>query len=206
MYGGVAILRDYVIGNSMKIVKNRYPEYDDEKMEIIEYGLTGLYMLVTKSIIIFSIAYFIGIFTQLVIFMFLYNLIRSVSFGMHANSSKACLIGSALTFLSAAYVCKFCIIPINIRVIFGLISIIYIWKYAPADTEKRPIVSSKRRFIYKLLSISIAIAMVFCSLVISDGFVANALICSLIIQCAMISPILYKLTSQKYNNYRYYKN
>lgn len=198
-------MRELFITKSLNSIKNKNPNYDKEKLEVIEYGLTGLYILITKSIIIFTIAYFLGIFKELLIFMIIYNLIRTVSFGIHATSSTKCLISSSLAFLGTTYLCKYISIPINIKVIISLFEIFYIYKYSPADTEKRPIVNPKRRLIYKLLSTTIAIGMIISSILIKDTFISNSFITAPLIQCIMISPITYKLTNQKYDNYKYYQ-
>ena len=198
-------MRDAIISKSLKIIKKDNPNFSDEKMEILEYGLTGFYMFVSKSIIIFSVAYFLGILKELIIFMLLYSLIRTLSFGMHASSSMVCLIASSLTFLSSTYISKIVVLPLWIKVILGILSILLIFKYSPADTEKRPIVSPKRRKIYKLLSTVIAIVMVICSVIINHNFIANGLILALVIQSVMISPITYKLAGQQYDNYKYYQ-
>ncbi|MBR2833196.1 MAG: accessory gene regulator B family protein [Bacilli bacterium] len=198
-------MRELFITNSLNSIKNKNPNYDKEKLEVIEYGLTGLYILITKSIIIFTIAYFLGIFKELLIFMIIYNLIRTVSFGIHLSSSLSCLITSAVAFLGTTILCKYCIIPINIKIIIGLLEIPYIYLHSPADTEKRPIVNPKRRLIYKLLSTIIAIGMIISSILIKNTFVSNSFILALLIQCIIISPITYKLTKQKYNNYIYYQ-
>ena len=197
-------MRDAIISKSLKIIKKDNPNFSDEKMEILEYGLTGFYMFVSKSIIIFSVAYFLGILKELIIFMLLYSLIRTLSFGMHASSSMVCLIASSLTFLSSTYISKIVVLPLWIKVILGILSILLIFKYSPADTEKRPIVSPKRRKIYKLLSTVIAIVMVICSVIINNNFISNCLILSLVIQSVIISPITYKLAGQQYDNYKYY--
>ena len=137
--------------------------------------------------------------------MIIYNLIRTVSFGIHLSSSLSCLITSAVAFLGTTILCKYCIIPINIKIIIGLLEIPYIYLHSPADTEKRPIVNPKRRLIYKLLSTIIAIGMIISSILIKNTFVSNSFILALLIQCIIISPITYKLTKQKYNNYIYYQ-
>ena len=197
-------MREYIISNSLNLIKKENPNYSDEKMEILEYGLTGLYIFISKSIVIFTIAYFLGILKELIIFMIIYNLIRSVSFGMHATSSTICLISSAISFLSATYLCKNYLIPIGFKIIFGIIGIIYIYLHSPADTEKRPIINSKRRLTYKLLSTFIALLMVICSIIVENKFISNSCTISLLIQCFMISPFAYKITGQKYNNYKDY--
>ncbi len=198
-------MKKLIINNSLALIKKNNPDYSDEKMEILEYGLTGLYMFISKTIIIFSIAYFLGILKELIVFMIIYNIIRLVSFGMHATSSIVCLVASALTFLTVTYICTIAIFPIWFKFVFGILGIIIIFKYSPADTEKKPIVSLKRRKIYKILSTIIAVVMVICSLVIHNDFVADSCILALLIQCVMISPIAYKLTNQQYDNYKYYQ-
>lgn len=198
-------MREYLINNSLNLIKKNNPDYSEEKMEILEYGLTGLYILISKTIIIFAIAYFLGILKELIIFMLIYNAIRSVSFGIHATSSTVCLIASALTFLSATYISKTVILPIWFKIVFGIMGILLVLKYSPADTEKKPIVSSKRRRIYKILSTIVSVIMVACSLIINKTFIANSCILALLIQCVMISPIAYKLTNQKYDNYKNYQ-
>ena len=198
-------MREYVIGNSLSLIRKQHPDYTDEKIEILEYGLTGLYIFISKSIIIFSIAYFLGIFKELIIFMLIYNLIRSVSFGMHATSSTVCLVASAISFLSATYLCKYIDISIGFKVIFGILAIIYVYLHSPADTEKRPIISSKRRLIYKILSTVISFIMVICSFALDNIFISNSFIVGLLIQCFMISPFAYRITGQKYDNYKDYQ-
>ena len=123
---------------------------------------------------------------------------------MHATSSKGCLIISTMSFISATFLSKYLIIPFIIRSILGLIGVTLIFIFSPADTEKKPIISPKWRLFYKVISVIIAVIMVICSLFIKDTFMENALILSLLIQCFMISPISYKLTNQKYNNYKDY--
>lgn len=203
---GAVNMREYIINNSLNLIKRKNPDYTEEKMEILEYGLTGLYILITKTIIIFTIAYFLGILKELMIFMVIYSLIRSVSFGIHATSSIKCLIISSVLFMTAAYCSKTCVIDIGIKTILSLISLVYISIHSPADTEKKPIINSKRRLFYKALSTIIALMMSVGSIIVGNNLISNCLFFSLIIQCIMISPLTYKLTNQKYNNYKYYKN
>ena len=198
-------MKEFVVNNSLAIIKKSHPEFSSEKMEILEYGLTGFYIFISKTIIIFLVAYFLGILKELIIFMLIYNAIRSFSFGMHASSSMVCLIASSITFITSTYICKLIILPIWFKVLFGIITILYIFKYSPADTEKRPIVNPKRTMVYKIISSIIAIIMVVCSLIVKDSFIANSFTFALIIQCVMISPITYKLTNQQYDNYKYYR-
>lgn len=196
-------MRSWIIKKCMNVIRDT-KSFDQTKLEEIEYGLIGIYIFVTKSILIFGLAMVLGVFLELLIFMILYNMIRMPSFGLHATKSWICLVGSSIVFLLGLYVSLYIQIPISIKVIVGIYCIIRIYQNAPADTHKRPIVDKKRREIYKTISTIVAITFVFCSLWIRNSFIANALICSLVIQTGMISPFVYKLFNMPYNNYKTY--
>lgn len=198
-------MKEVFINNSINLIHKYYPDYDDVKLEELKYGLLGLYLLITKSIIIFGIAFFLGIFKELLIFMLIYNLLRAPSFGIHASKSWICLVSSTLIFIIATYLSVHIIIPINLKVIFGFIGIILIHKNSPADTAKRPIVSHKRRLIYKTISTMVAIAFVISSIVINNNFFANSFMFSLLIQCIFTSPTTYKIFGEPYDNYKSYR-
>lgn len=204
MYGGGVILRDYVIGNSINIIKKQNPNYSDERLEELKYGLSIIYILVTKSIIIFSIAYFLSLFKELFIFMIIYSLVKRYSYGMHMPSSFSCLIASSIVFLGSCFIAKEFILPMGFKTIFGLFSVIYMYTYSPADTEKKPIINPKLRRSLEIKSTLIASIVYICSLVISNSFIADSCTLALFIQCVMISPISYRLTNQKYDNYKNY--
>lgn len=193
------------INNSMSLIKKYYPDYSDVRLEELKYGLLGLYLLISKSIIIFGIALFLGIFKELLIFTIIYNILRAPSFGMHASKSWICLVASTTIFIFSTYLSANTSIPINIKIIFGIIGIMLIFKNSPADTKKRPIVSPKRRKIYKLISTMIAIAFAVASIVINNNFLSNAFILSLLIQCVFISPTMYKICGEPYDNYKSYQ-
>lgn len=198
-------MRKFIISNSLNLIKADNPDYTNEKMEILEYGLTAFYIFISKSLVIFTIAYFLGILKDLIVFMIIYNCLRFVSFGIHATSSIGCFIASTFSFFLTTYLCRIIVIPQNIKVILGFLGMICIFKYSPADTEKRPIINPKRRSIYKILSTIIAFFMVAFSLILPSDFLANSCIVALMLQCVMISPITYKFANQTYDNYKYYK-
>lgn len=198
-------MKEAFINNSMNIIKKYYPNYSEVKLEELKYGLLGLYLLITKSIIIFAIAFFLGIFKELLIFTLIYNLIRLPSFGIHASKSWICLVASTSVFILSTYLCSKVIIPINFKVILGIIGIILICKNSPADTAKKPIVSPKRRKIYKTISTLVAITFVICSIIINNDFLANSFIIALLIQCVITAPTTYKICGETYDNYKTYQ-
>lgn len=199
------MMKEVFINNSMNLIRKNYPNYSEERLEELKYGLLGLYLTISKSIIIFGIALYLNVFYELLIFTIIYNILRAVSFGMHASNSLICLVSSTIIFLGATYLSKILIIPINIKIILGIIGIILIYKNSPADTKKRPIVSPKRRKIYKTISTCIAIIFVINSTIINNQFLANSFILSLLIQCVFTSPTIYKICGEPYDNYKSYQ-
>ena len=197
-------MRSWIIKKCMDIIRDT-KSFNQTKLEEIEYGLTGIYILITKSIIIFGIAMILGVFKELLLFLIFYNMIRMPSFGLHATKSWICLVSSTILFISGLYISLYIHINIYIKLIFGIYCIIRIYQNAPADTHKRPIISKKRRKIYKTISTIIAIVFVIFSLFIPNHFISNSLICSLCIQTGMISPFIYNLFNLPYNNYKNYQ-
>ena len=197
-------MKDAFINSSMNMIQKYYPNYSEVKLAELKYGLLGLYLMISKSIIIFSIAIFLGIFKELLIFTVIYNIIRASSFGMHASKSWICLVASTSIFILLTYLSLNVTIPINIKLIIGIIGIIFMYKNSPADTAKKPIVSLKRRKIYKTISTLLAIIFVICSLIIDNNFLSNSFILSLVLQNIFISPTTYKIFNEPYDNYKTY--
>ena len=127
------------------------------------------------------------------------------SFGLHATKSWICLLSSSIIFMGCPYLCYIVTIPILLKFIIGIVGIILIFKNSPADTKKKPIINPKRRMVYKLISTLTATIFVILSLTISDNFLSNSFIFSIILQNIMISKITYKLFGLPYDNYKNYQ-
>lgn len=193
-------MKRLVVESCLKYIK-KHNDYSEDDMSMIRYGLEGIYLTISKVIIILILSLIIGIFKEVIIFLLLFNVIRSTAFGLHATKSYICLISSTLIFILVPYLCLYIDINNYIKSFLSIVCILYIYKYAPSDTVKRPIVNRKRRFIYKSLSTFISILYAFISLLINNSFISNTLIFSLVVECFMISPIIYKVFKLPYNNY-----
>lgn len=187
-----------------KDIKKQYPNYKEDKIDEIMYGIEGIYLTITKTIIIFSIALILGIFKELLILLIAFNFIRLFAFGMHASNSIVCLIFSSLTFLIGAYLCKYANIPNNMLYLIYLILLIIIAIYSPADTVKRPLIKRKKRIKFKILSILITIIYFIITMFIKNNLIINSLVFGLIIECILILPITYKAFKMPYKNYKNY--
>ena len=126
------------------------------------------------------------------------------SFGIHAKKSWQCWVSSIIFFIGFPYLLTVINLNTYVHFLIAASSIIYITIYSPADTIKRPIISRKRRTIYKIFSFIISILYVFLSYLVKDKIVSYALLFSLALQCIIISPITYKIFGMPYNNYKRY--
>lgn len=197
-------MRKFVIGNLIKAMKNNN-SYSDDELEVIQYGLESIYILITKLVIIGFLAYILGIFYEFVIFLLIYNIIRTPSFGLHASKSWICLITSSFIFLIMPIISANIELSIYFKSIIGGIGLLFIYKNAPADTEKRPIVNPKRRLVYKYISVIMAIIMLVISVTTESVFIGNSFFWAIIVQCFMISPTVYELFGLSHDNYLKYQ-
>lgn len=197
-------MKDYLIAHSLSLIKECNPELEEEKLEIIKYGLLSIYLTVTKIFIILLIASCLNMVIEVLLFLMFYNIIRLFSFGLHATKSWICLLSSSIIFIGVPYLCLHVTLPVTVRAIIGSITIFFIFKNSPADTHKRPIIDRKRRFIYKSLSSLFSIIYAYCSIFVDNNFYANCFSFAPIVQCFIISPWIYQLFGLPYENYKTY--
>ena len=193
-------MKKYVVNKCLNLIK-KYRNISENEEAIMKYGLEGLYLTLTKTIVILIIAAILGYFIESIIFTIIYALLRTFSFGIHAKKSWMCWISSIIMLVFIPILAKEIIINIYIKYFVGIIGTILIFKNSPADTEKRPIVNKKRRLRLKLTSTFIAITYFILCLFINDQFISNCFIYSILLQNILISKFTYKLFNLPYDNY-----
>lgn len=196
-------MKKFILDKCISIIKQNN-NYNETKLEEIRYGLEGIYLTITKIIIISIISIILGIFKEFLIFLGIYTIIRTPSFGMHASKTWICLITSTLFFVGIPLLSIHTTLNTPLKIIIGIISTIGICLFSPADTIKRPIINKTRRKVYKILSTIISIIYIILSIKIKNNFLSNCFIYSTILQNILISPITYKLFNMPYNNYKTY--
>ena len=108
-------------------------------------------------------------------------------------------------FIGGVYICDYVFIPSLLKYIISFICILLIAKYAPADTEKRPLINKKKRKIYKIISVIVSTIFTILIILFNDNIISNYLLIALVEASLMILPISYKLLKLPYNNYKRYK-
>lgn len=197
-------MKDLLLDSIMNNI-TKYYTYSDTKLKEIRYGLESLYLSIVKVIVIFVLCTILKLHKELLLLFIFYGLLRLTAFGLHTKKSIHCWIASIITFVSIPFFIKYLYIPKNIIILLSSIFLLLIYKYAPADTEKRPIINPKKRKIYKYLSTIITLTYIIIIIISNNIYIQNLFFFSILTQTLLILPISYKLFGLKYNNYLYYK-
>lgn len=198
-------IKTTIINYFFNLIKNSDTTIEIDQLEKIKYGLEGLYLSITKIIVITLLAILLNIFFEYLILLILFNIIRFTAFGIHASKSIYCWISSIVIFLGIPFICKYIYINKLIILLISLACILLFLLFAPSDTPKRPLINNKKRIIYKVATVFIAIIYSLLAYIIEDNFVHNALLASMIIEIILINPLSYKLFKINYNNYKNYE-
>ena len=198
-------MKKLIINKCMKLVTTYNKDLSQRDIDKIKYGLEGLYLTITKLIFIIIISIILGIWKETLLLILIFNGIRLTAFGVHAKRSIDCLISSTLFFVLFPFLCIKLTIPLIVKIILVIPLTILIGIFAPADTEKRPLINKKKRKIYKILSIIISIIYMTIAIVIKDNTLSNCFIFAIVIQIIIMLPITYKIFGVSYNNYKNYE-
>lgn len=183
----------------------KYNNYSIEEKEKLAYGLEGIYLTLTKLIIIFITAIALGVVTEFITLIILFNVIRYTGFGFHAEKSYQCLIISSTCFLLIPIFFLNVTLSKNVYIIIEFICIISYFLFAPADTVKRPLPNKKKRIIRKTITIIVGLFYSVLSIIFFNHWISPILLSTLVVQAIIINPLIYILFKQPYNNYKSYK-
>ena len=191
-------------------IRKKMPEVDDERAEIINYGLQLVIGEIPKTFIIIAIAYLLGVLKLTVLALLFIMPYKTFSGGVHLKTHIGCIIATSILYVGTALLSKYIIFnPMYIKYIsIALIwsfSMIMIKLYAPADTENVPILRKKdrdlkRKLSYVTMTITLAI-----SLIVKNQVISNLLIFGTILQTISITRFIYKITNNKYGYEEYLK-
>ncbi len=198
-------MKKLIINKCMELVTTYNKDLSQRDIDKIKYGLEGLYLTITKLIFIIIVSIILGIWKETLLLILIFNGIRLTAFGVHAKRSIDCLISSTLFFILFPIICIKLTIPLIVKVILFIPLTVLIGIFAPADTEKRPLINKKKRKIYKMLSIMISIIYMTIAIVIKDNTLSNCFIFAIVIQIIIMLPITYKIFGVSYNNYKTYE-
>ena len=130
-------------------IRKEMPEIDDERAEVINYGLQNIVGEIPKIFLLFIIAFILGMLKE-VLFMFIVLIpYRGASGGFHLKTHLGCILGTTIFYCGTVFLSQNIVLDNITKYIFiGIIwvfGMIMIKLYAPADTENVPILSKKDR-------------------------------------------------------------
>lgn len=183
-------------------IRKEMPDVDEERAEIINFGLQILLGEVPKFFIMLLIAYILGVFKlSLITFLILFAY-RGASGGFHLKTHIGCIISTCTFYCGIAFLSKSIVLDditkYVLAITVGIFGIIMIKLYAPADTEDVPIISKKVRKQKKRISYISFIIGILISVIIKNDIISNIIIFGYFVQTCMITRIAYKITNNKY--------
>ena len=188
-----------IINKTLKFIQKN-SNFSEEEYNRIEYGLEGVYLTISKIIVIVFIGIVFHYLDVVLLTLLFFNILRFFAFGLHAKKSWHCLILSILQFNILPFIFLHITINSHIIIFISIFAFISFLLFAPSDTVKRPLTNKKKRIIRKILSI----VSLFAFLVVLHYFVflKVPILCSLFIESLMINPLSYRLLGLPYNNYK----
>ena len=183
-------------------IRKEMPDIDDEKAEVINYGLQNIVGEIPKTFLVLIIAYFLGIWKETLITLLLLIPYKNTSGGFHLKTHLGCILGTTLFYCGIPILSKYLLLNGIIKYI--IIAMVWIFGmfmiklYAPADTENVPILAKKDRRRQQLLAyITFTIGLLIAG-VINYNMISNIIILGYFVQSFMITKIAYRLTNNKY--------
>ena len=201
---------DKICENLTSKIQKKMPEIDNERAEIIKYGLQLMIGEIPKFILLIEMAIILKI-GWLVIFAYITMLpYKIVAGGFHLKTHIGCTIGTFIVYFGNVLISKHLLLqPAYLKyIIVGLIwgiSIIMISLYAPADTVNAPILRKKERRLKKILSYIFATITLLVAILIKDNTLSNILLINVLVESISISRLAYKITKNEYG-YETYQN
>ena len=187
-----------------KKIRKEMPEVDDERAEVIMYGLQNIIGELPKGIIILIIAYILGIFKLTVISILIIAPYRCVSGGVHMKTHIGCIIYTLLLYSGSSLLGKYIVLTGNVKIMLAIaiwiFCMIMIKLYAPADTENLPILRKKERKQKQILSYIIITSEILIAIFIKNTTISWIIIFVDFIQTLTITRIAYRVTHNKYGH------
>lgn len=191
-------------------IRKQMPEIDDEKAEIINYGIQLIVGEIPKIFLMFGLGIILGLWWQTILAFFLLLPYKVASGGFHLKTHIGCFLCTNIVYCGNAYISTIWNFPNEITkyiTILGIfiLGIIMVSIYAPADTENLPILTKKERKTKKILSYIFLIINLLVATFIPNNTISNLIIIGTFIQTLSITRLAYIITKNKYGYEEYLK-
>lgn len=194
-------MKQLFLENSMNFIC-KYQSISDYDKKKVKYGLEGLYLTITKMVLLTILALLLNMFKEFILVVVFFNVIRYTGFGFHAEKSYQCLLFSTFNFIAIPFLLLHIQLSNFFVYIICAICIFHYLLFAPADTKKRPLSNKRKRIIRKIVTVTIGFIYTLMIILLNNTYWTSIILSAMIIQAIIISPIIYWLFNQPYNNYK----
>ena len=191
-------------------IRKQMSEVDDERAEIINYGIQLIVGEIPKFFLMFGVGLILGLWWQTLLAFFMILPYRICSGGFHLKTHLGCIICTNLIYCGNALLSTIWNFPNLISKYITIISVfifgvIMVSIYAPADTENVPILTRKERKTKKILSYAFLSINMLIATFVSNNIISNMMIFGTFIQTISITRLAYIITKNKYGFEEYLK-
>jgi len=180
-------------------------DYDPIDIKKMILGIELFIINISKAIIIYGCALLFGNVLKTLAIHFAFIVTKKFSFGLHAKNSTVCtLYCIGILVLLPLLTQYFTLNNYLVALIFAVIIFLH-FRYAPADTQARPLLGVKRRERFKRLSVLCVTALMAISLIIPSAEVKTLFVMGSVCQTLSILPITYKILRRSVRNYEKYE-
>ena len=192
---------DYLV---MKM-KKQLPDIDDEKAEVLNYGLQLIIGEIPKIFLLIILAFLLGIGPITILTFLLILPYRMVSGGFHLKTHLGCIVTTSSFYCGIALASNYLVIePIYLKYIITIIvwgfGMVMCKLYAPADTENVPIINKKERRKKQIFSYIVLTIMMIVAVFINNNTIYNILVLGAFVQSIFITRMAYKITNNRYGH------
>lgn len=188
------------IANCIVIWITSHKELTEIETIKIRYGLELLVKQIPKLLVSLIAAYLTGTVFEVLLVISSFSLIKSFAHGLHAKTSMGCMVMTVICMNIGTILMKKMFISFHLMTVIFSLGAICVWKYAPRDTRKRPIVGKKRRDKMRSKCL-IMYGICFLIATIFYQAIGKYLMYGVVLEVTSILPITYKLLKEEEQNY-----
>lgn len=184
-------------------IRKEMPDINDEKAEVIRYGLELIIGEIPKLVLTVVLAFILKIGWLFLLTYIVLLPYKVASGGFHCKTHLGCFVGTCIMYFGTVFIAKYINYnPFYLKYVVAFLVLIFgiimVSLYAPADTENVPIISIKERKEKKILSYIFLILNIVVALVMPNEIISNILIVGTFIHTCTITKLAYKITKNKY--------
>jgi len=180
---------------------NRYVRKDGLELKKMTLGMEIILHNIPKLILMLAVSAFLGLLVYSLITWAAFVCIRRYASGLHASNGIVCTFTTLLMFVAVPYAMRFVYIGVVGLLFVSALVGIGLYRYAPADTEARPIIGKKKRARLKRNALVANVVVLALTLVFLGGEFYGHVAAGIFFAVLVLLPVMYSVLGRSMNNY-----